>query len=385
MEDRRYKVKKTGRKREIETGEKRLKVIIAGGGTGGHLFPGIAVGNEFRNRNPGTDILFVTAGKELETQILEKAGFRQERLTVKGIKGKGILETLMALFKLPLSLFQSMAIIRRESPDIILGVGGYSSGPLCLAGRLMGIPVVIHEQNSYPGITNRLLSRIADRVFISFEESRQFFSAKKILLTGNPVRDLFKGGVKPPGAEKESLTIFVTGGSQGAVAINTLFIDALTAMKERGVFPEVIHHTGHVDYERIKREYESRGLKGLLTPFIDNMRDAYEQADIFIGRAGAGTIFELAAMGRPAILIPLPNSANNHQESNAMALVRSGGAVMLNQQGADGNMLAEKIMVFNNDRGLLLRMGESCKKQARPDAARDIVYEMCKLTGGNLN
>ncbi|MBN1905411.1 MAG: undecaprenyldiphospho-muramoylpentapeptide beta-N-acetylglucosaminyltransferase [Deltaproteobacteria bacterium] len=358
-------------------------MIIAGGGTGGHLFPGIAVGNEFRNRYPGTDILFVTAGKELETQILDRAGFRQECLTVKGIKGKGMLETLMALLKLPLSLFQSLAIIRRVSPDIILGVGGYSSGPLCLAGRLMGIPVVIHEQNSYPGVTNRLLSRIADRVFISFEESRHCFSSGTILLTGNPVRDLFKGGAKPLATEKGSLTIFVTGGSQGAVAVNTLFLDALTVMKDRGILPEVIHHTGHRDYERVQSEYIKRGLKGLITPFIDNMREAYEQADIFIGRAGAGTIFELAAMGRPSILIPLPGSANNHQESNAMALVRSGGAVMLNQQGADGNMLAEKIMGFNNDRGLLISMGDSCKKQARADAAREIVDEMCKLIGKN--
>jgi len=359
-------------------------VIIAGGGTGGHLFPGIAVGNEFRNRNPGTDILFVTAGKELETRILDKAGFRQECLNVKGIKGKGILETLIALFKLPGSLFQSMGIIRRVTPDIILGVGGYSSGPLCLAGRLMGIPVAIHEQNSYPGVTNRLLSRIADRVFISFEESRHYFPAGTIVLTGNPVRDIFKGGAKPVGGEKDTLTIFVTGGSQGAVAINTLFIDALTVMKDKGILPEVIHHTGYVDLERVKREYERRGLKGFITPFIDNMRDAYEQADIFIGRAGAGTIFELALMGRPSILIPLPGSANNHQESNAMALVRTGGAVMLNQQGADGNMLAEKIIGLNNDRGLLIKMGESCKRQARPDAARDIVDEMCTLIGGNL-
>jgi UDP-N-acetylglucosamine--N-acetylmuramyl-(pentapeptide) pyrophosphoryl-undecaprenol N-acetylglucosamine transferase len=370
---------------EKETGEKRLKVIIAGGGTGGHLFPGIAVGNEFRNRSQRTHILFVTAGKELETRILEKDGFMQESLTVKGIKGKGVKETLMALLKLPMSLFQSMGIIRRVSPDIILGVGGYSSGPLCLAGRLMGIPVVIHEQNSYPGITNRLLSRVADRVFISFEESRKHFSSGRIVLTGNPVRDVFKGGAKPLATDKDTLTIFVTGGSQGAVAVNTLFMDALNIMKDKGIMPEVIHHTGHLDYERVKNEYGRRGLNGLITPFIDDMRDAYERADIFIGRAGAGTIFELAAMGRPSILIPLPGSANNHQESNAMALVRAGGAVMMPQHELDGKKLAEKLMELKDDRGALIKMGLSSMELARVDAAKAIVDGMCNLTGGSLN
>jgi UDP-N-acetylglucosamine--N-acetylmuramyl-(pentapeptide) pyrophosphoryl-undecaprenol N-acetylglucosamine transferase len=360
-------------------------VIIAGGGTGGHLFPGIAVGNEFRNRNIRTDILFVTAGKELETRILEKAGFRQECLTVKGIKGKGLKESLMALVKLPLSLFQSMSIIRRISPDIILGVGGYSSGPLCLSGRLMGIPVVIHEQNSFPGLTNRLLSRIADRVFISFEESRRYFPSGTMVLTGNPVRDFFKEGAKPLAPEKDSLTIFVTGGSQGAVAVNTAFMDALTVMKDKGVMPEVIHHTGHLDYERVKNEYERRGLKGLITPFIDDMRGAYEGADIFIGRAGAGTIFELAAMGRPAILIPLPGSANNHQESNALALVRVGGAIMMSQHELDGIKLAEKLMELKDDRATLIKMGISSMEVARVDAAKAIADEMIKLTGESLN
>ncbi len=295
-----------------------------------------------------------------------------------------MLETLMALFKLPLSLFQSMSIIRRVSPDIILGVGGYSSGPLCLAGRLMGVPVVIHEQNSYPGLTNRLLSRVADRVFISFEESRRYFSSGTIVLTGNPVRDVFKGGAKPLATEKDTLTIFVTGGSQGAVAVNTLFMDALNIMKEQSVMTEVIHHTGHLDYERVKNEYERRGLKGLITPFIDNMRDAYEQADIFIGRAGAGTIFEVAAMGRAAILIPLPGSANNHQESNAMALVRAGGAVMMSQHELNGKKMAQKLMELKDDRAALIKMGLSSMEVARVDAAKAIVDEMCKLIGGSL-
>ncbi|MBN2419086.1 MAG: undecaprenyldiphospho-muramoylpentapeptide beta-N-acetylglucosaminyltransferase [Deltaproteobacteria bacterium] len=364
-----------------ETGEKKLSVIIAGGGTGGHLFPGIAVGNEFKRRCPDSSILFVTAGREIESQILDRAGFRQECLRVEGIKGKGIVKSLASLFKLPGSLFRSMGIIKRFSPDIILGVGGYSSGPLCLAGWLMRVPVVIHEQNSYPGLTNRLLSRVVDRIFISFEESRKYFPAGTLSLTGNPVRDVFTRGYESPRDEKDAFTIFVTGGSQGAVAVNSVFIEALSIMKERGVTPGVIHHAGRFDYERVLKEYNARGLKGEISAFLDNMPEAYKSADIFIGRAGAGTIFELAAMGRPAILIPLPTSANNHQVKNAMALVRAGGAEMLMQDEVDGKILAEKLTGFMNNRGLLGEMGKNSRKVAVPDSAKIIVDHMYKLTG----
>ncbi len=325
----------------------------------------------------------MTAGRELESQILKKAGFRQERLTVEGIKGKGLIKTLISVLKLPGSLFQSMRIIRKVSPDIILGVGGYSSGPLCLSGKLMGIPVVIHEQNSFPGLTNRMLSRVVDEVFISFEESREHFSARTINLTGNPVRDVFTRGAKPISPEKDEFTIFVTGGSQGAAAVNTVFIEALSIMKEKGIIPVVIHHTGHLDYERVKKEYDRRDLRGVITPFIDDMREAYETSDIFIGRAGAGTIFELAVMGRPAILIPLPNSANNHQVSNAISLVRSGGAIMMLQDGLEGEKLAEKLMELANNRSMLVNMGINSMKAAKPDAAKVIADEMCKLIGKN--
>jgi len=368
---------------EKETGEKRLSVIIAGGGTGGHLFPGIAIGHEFRDRYPNSDILFVTAGREIESQILEKAGFRQECISIEGIKGRGIVKSIVSLFKLPRSLLQSINIIKRLSPDIILGVGGYSSGPLCLSGKLMSVPVVIHEQNSYPGLTNRLLSRVVDRVFISFEESREYFPAGTIYMTGNPVRDDFARSSESSGEKKEGFTIFVTGGSQGAVAVNSIFMEALEIMNQKGMRPHIIHHTGQLDYERVVREYSKRGLKGEVSFFIENMVDAYGRADIFIGRAGAGTVFELAAMGRPAILVPLPNSANRHQESNAMALVKTGGAVMMIQSELDGEKLADKLIEFMNNRDLLEKMGENSRKAARVDATKVMVDQMFKLIGEN--
>ncbi len=339
--------------------------------------------NEFKDRFPGSDILFVTAGKEIESRILDKAGFRQECLTVEGIKGRGIIKSLVSLFKLPGSLFQSIGIIKRFSPDIILGVGGYSSGPLCLSGKFMRIPVVIHEQNSFPGLTNRLLSRVVDRIFISFKESEEHFPAGKCFMAGNPVREGFKKDKITLAGKKEDFTIFVTGGSQGAVAVNSVFIEALAIMKGRGLTPEVIHHAGQFDYERVMKEYKERGLKGGVSSFIDDMPEAYEKADIFIGRAGAGTIFELAAMGRPAILIPLPTSANNHQVSNAMALVKAGGAEMMMQGELDGEKLAEKLIEFMDNRDQLVNMGENSRKCARLDAAKVIADQMYKLTGKN--
>lgn len=364
-----------------ETGGEKLSVIIAGGGTGGHLFPGIAVGKEITKRFPGSDILFVTAGRELETRILERTGFRQESVMVEGIKGKGITGTLKSLAKLPLSLFQSLAVIKRVMPDIILGVGGYSSGPLCLSGWLSRVPVVIHEQNSYPGLTNRLLSRIADRVFISFEESRDCFPSGKLLLTGNPVRDEFTKGVITPPEKEHDFTIFITGGSQGAVAVNTVFLESLEIMYKKGVRPNVIHHTGQYDYDRIMKVYKEKGLDGELIPFIEDMVDTYNRADIFIGRAGAGTIFELAATGTPAVLIPLPNSANRHQESNAKALVNIGGAEMYIQDQLTGEVLADKLMEYMNNRGLLVNMSKNVRKAAKINAAEQIVDEMYRLIG----
>lgn len=362
---------------------KKLSIIIAGGGTGGHLFPGIAVGSELRNIYPNSDILFVTAGRKIESQILDKAGFRQKSIRVEGIKGRGIVKTLISLFKLPWSLIQSINIIRKVSPDIILGVGGYSSGPLCLSGKLMGVPVAIHEQNSYPGITNRLLSRVVDRIFISFEESREYFTTGTMSLTGNPVREDFIKGAESSHEKSEVFTIFVTGGSQGAVAVNSVFMDALEIINQRGLKPNVIHHAGQFDYERVAREYSERGLKGKVSSFIDDMARAYEKADIFIGRAGAGTIFELAAMGRASILVPLPNSANDHQKSNAMALVRTGGAVMMMQDELDGKKLAGKLIEFMNDRDMLKKMGIKSREIAMVDASKVIVDQMCKLINKN--
>jgi len=366
-------------KRTIKEGRDSVRVIIAGGGTGGHLFPGVAVGKEIIDRYPGSEILFVTAGRKMESNILTDAGFKQATISVEGIKGQGWGNKLKAILKLPYGLIQSINIIQSFSPDLVLGVGGYSAGPLCLAAWLMKIPGAIHEQNSFPGLTNRLLCRIVDIVFISFEESRAYLPSGLVFLTGNPIRKDFLEEKTEERKDEKRFTILVTGGSQGATAINETFLEALEILNNRGKDPLVIHHTGEKDFSRVVDEYQKKGLRGDIMLFIRDMPEAYRRADIFVGRAGAGTIFELAALGKPSILIPYPYAANMHQEANARVLVRAGGAEMLLQDDLSPMGLADLLMRYMEDRAALQKMGERARVVAKPDAAKAIVDHLEKM------
>ncbi|HDZ89889.1 MAG TPA: undecaprenyldiphospho-muramoylpentapeptide beta-N-acetylglucosaminyltransferase [Deltaproteobacteria bacterium] len=362
----------------------RFSLIIAGGGTGGHLFPGIAVAREVRRRFDRAEILFVTGRHPLASEIMSPmAGeFSTASIDVEGMKGRGWKKGMMVMMKLPTSVLQSMSVIRRFSPSFVLGVGGYSAGPLCVAARLLKIPTAIHEQNSFPGLTNRLLSRLVDRIFISFEESRPHFGKKMAVLTGNPVRrEFFLGLVEQPREEHE-FRVLVVGGSQGARAINEAFVEALNILKNRGKRIVVHHQTGRLDHTRVAREYRRRGLHGEVTAFITNMASAYESAHLVVARAGATTIFELAAAGRPSILIPYPHATNNHQEINARSMVRAGGAEMILQKDLNGEALARTLTKHMENRPALARMGRNAGKISRPDAAKIIVDQMLEMAVG---
>lgn len=353
--------------------------LIAGGGTGGHLFPGIAVAMELERRFDKPEIIFVVGHKRMESEILSRYGYRVMSINVEGLKGRGWRKGLAVLVKLPKSLIQSVSIIKGASPVFVLGMGGYSSGPICLMARVMGIPTAIHEQNSYPGLTNRLLSRFVDRAFISFEEARDHLKSDALFLTGNPVRDEFfsdRGGEHGNAGE---FTILVVGGSQGARAINDAFAEALSYMNSSGKYPGVIHQTGRVDYERVAKDYKKKGLDGELAPFIQDMDSAYNRAHVVVSRAGATTIFELAAMGKPSVLIPYPYAANQHQEMNARSLVRAGGARIVNQADLTGEGLARILMKYMDDRLALEEMGKAARKMARPDAAQVIVDRLMEI------
>jgi len=359
------------------------RVVIAGGGTGGHLFPGLAAAREILRRRPEAEILFVTGSRPMERHILERSGFRQAGIQVEGLMGRGWKKGAKVVLALPRSFFQARRVLRSFSPIAVLGVGGYSSGPVCVAARTLKIPTAVHEQNSFPGLTNRLLCRIVDRVFISFEESRSKFPSGRLVFTGNPVREELLQAEKPIRSEDKTLSVLVVGGSQGARAVNTAVAAALGMLKKQGRAVHVVHQTGNGDYERVLRLYTELGLRGVVTPFIDDMAGAYLGADLVVGRAGASTISELAALGKPSVLIPYPYAANNHQVTNARALSDAGGAVLLPQSELSGRSLAHALVRFDSDREALREMGERARGERHPAAARAIVNGLEEMASKN--
>lgn len=357
----------------MNTDKNEIRVIIAGGGTGGHLFPGIAVAKEFEKRYSAADIRFVIGRRKMESEMLSRLGYLQEAIQVKGIKGRSWREGLMVIFSLPYSLFQSFSILKRHSPHLVLGMGGYSAGPVCLAAKIMGIPTAIHEQNSFPGLTNRLLARIVDRVFISWPNSGEHLSGPTPRLTGNPVREELVAEAETYKSTTQGFTILVVGGSLGARAVNRAFTAALEILKTKGKTPNVIHQSGEADYDRVVQDYEERGIKGDIVPFIQDMGVAYGRADLVVSRAGATTVSELAALGKPSILVPYPFAANRHQEINAKMLVQEGGARMILEEDLSGEVLSGLIMKYMDDERALEKMGKCAARIGRRDCAKVIV------------
>jgi len=372
----------TGQKEDSDAGDSAdRRILIAGGGTGGHLFPGVAIAGEIRRRHKNSEILFVTGRKKIESDVLSRSGFHQVSIHVEGLKGRGLIKGMIVLLKMPYSLFQAISIIKKFSPHLVLGVGGYSAGPICLAARIMGIPTAIHEQNSFPGLTNRLLCRIVDRVFISFEESRVHFPGGSIHLTGNPIRqELFK--VKNHEKMNKKFTILIVGGSQGARAINQAFLGALKILKSKRKNPLIIHQTGEMDHPWVLEEYRKMGFEGEVTSFIHDMAKAYERADIVVSRAGATTVSELAALGKPSILIPYPYAANRHQDTNARILADIGGAEIIYQDDLSGEGLAVLLIKYMDDRKALEEMSKQVLRIGRRDATKVIADQIAVMMNG---
>jgi UDP-N-acetylglucosamine--N-acetylmuramyl-(pentapeptide) pyrophosphoryl-undecaprenol N-acetylglucosamine transferase len=362
-----------------EQTRKAVRVIIAGGGTGGHLFPGIAIARGLRSRCDEIAILFVLGKKRMESEIICRAGFEARTIDVEGILGKGVLSLAKALLKTLVSSMQSLAIVRDFKPHVIVGVGGYSSGPVCLVAWFLGIPTAIHEQNSFPGFTNRVLARFVKKVFISFEESRKYFKRGDLLLSGNPIRDELVHGKPSTREAHERFIILVMGGSQGARAINGAVVSALKELKKVGLFPLVIHQTGKNDFRHIRDDYHASGFDGDVREFIDDMATAYARADLVISRAGATTIAELAALGKPSILVPYPYAAHKHQEANARVLVARGGADMILERDLDGTSLAGKVRTYMQNRDELKKMSSRALKAGRPRAKEIIVEGLLEL------
>jgi UDP-N-acetylglucosamine--N-acetylmuramyl-(pentapeptide) pyrophosphoryl-undecaprenol N-acetylglucosamine transferase len=363
------------------TAPRPLRVLIAGGGTGGHLYPGIALADEIMATS-GSEVLFVGTARGLESKLVPEAGYPLELMEVSGLKRTGLGGLLRGLARLPRAFSRSRQVLRRFKPDLVVGVGGYVSGPLVFVAALTGYPTVIQEQNSRPGFTNRLLGRFVGRVFVAFSEARRSFSARKVRLLGNPVRRRFLDkAVTTPGrglGGADGETLLILGGSQGSHSVNELTSRMVEILRARKILPRVVHQTGAAEVDRMTLYYDALGLadKVEVRAFIDDMPALLAEAALVIARAGALTLAELAIMGCPAVLIPLPTAADDHQTLNALEFERAGAAVVVSQYETAATQLTDLVAGLLADPARRSGMAEAMRGLARPDATRDIVAEL---------
>lgn len=362
------------------------KMIVAGGGTGGHLFPGIALVEEVRRRNPDVEVLFVGTERGIESRVLPTLGERLEHLRVTPLKGRSLGGLLSSLWRLPSAGLQAASIVRRFKPDLVVGVGGYASGPVVAAAAAMRIPTAILEQNVHVGLTNRLLAPLVGRAYVSFPETHLPWVGKRMRSLGNPVRRSFvqaarRSEADPQGAEARSATLLVLGGSQGARCLNE---QVPAALAEAGVVGEglvVVHQTGEAMREAVQARYRELGIDARVVSFIDDMASAYANASLVIARAGATTVAEICAIGRPTVLIPYPYAADDHQARNAEALQAAGATIAIREEDVDPMRLGGEIRALVQDPARRASMSEAARRRGRPDAAAAIVDDLCEWLG----
>ena len=351
-----------------------MKIVVAGGGTGGHVFPALTVAQEFRNA--GHEVLMVGTAHGLEATLAPKRGFELALIDIHGFTGQSLSYRFGFCLLLVRSVWQSLRLLRRFRPDVVLGVGGYVSAPVLVAARVLGIPYVLHEQNAIPGAVNRLMGRWARCVCLSFPDESGIFG--RSVLTGNPVRGDIFACPEIPG-EPPALLVF--GGSQGARALNQAMVAALPLLETWRGRLRIRHQTGAADLETVRAGYRNAGWdEGNVVPFIDDMAGAYAEAQLVLCRAGATTLAELAGCGRPAVLVPFPFAAHDHQMKNARALEKRGAALVLPQAELAPERLAALIGELLEDQTRLRKMGAAIRALARPDAAQSIVRECLRCT-----
>jgi UDP-N-acetylglucosamine--N-acetylmuramyl-(pentapeptide) pyrophosphoryl-undecaprenol N-acetylglucosamine transferase len=364
------------------------RIVIAGGGTGGHLFPGITIAREFMTRNMKNSVLFVSTANPFERSTLARAGFPLRKIKVAGIKGKSRWQKLTSLLLIPVAVMQAVWILMTFKPALVVGVGSYAAGPVVLAAWLMRKRIVLHEQNILPGITNRVLARFANRIYVSFENTAGNFESRKVRITGNPVRHEIinqsaasSAGGYDQTADHRPLNVLITGGSQGAHSINMTMIGALPHLKVKEQL-DIVHQTGADDEAAVKNAYQDHGIRGTVRAFFDDMDQRYQQADLIICRAGATTVAEVTAIGKGVIFVPFPFAADNHQVLNARALEAAGAAEMIEQKDLTPEILADRIDRYQTDRQALTQMARKAGTFGKPQAARVIVDDMCELIEG---
>ncbi|TCO04953.1 undecaprenyldiphospho-muramoylpentapeptide beta-N-acetylglucosaminyltransferase [Natronoflexus pectinivorans] len=362
---------------------KQPHIIISGGGTGGHIFPAISIADAIKKQMPDCKILFVGAKGRMEMERVPAAGYEIVGLPVAGFQRRLTWKNITFFYKLAASMYQARKIVRQFKPQVVVGVGGYASGPVLRAASSAGIPTLIQEQNSFPGVTNRILAKKASAICVAYPGMERFFSADKIIFTGNPIRKQLLESVDTDaaydhfGLKKGVKTILVVGGSLGAGSINKGVMKRIEELREQPL--QLIWQTGKFYFEEIDAQMSGKNLPNVKAmAFVQRMDYAYSIADLVISRAGAGTISELALLGKPSLLVPSPNVSEDHQTKNAMALVEKDGAFLVKDSETESNLLPTAIELLNNP-SKLAELSGNIKLFAKPDAGEVIAGEVLKL------
>ncbi len=357
-------------------------MLIAGGGTGGHLYPGIALAREVKRRDPAAAIVFVGTAEGVEARVVPREGFPLELIRVAGLKGKSRVDLVRGFALLPLAALDAWRVLTRHRPDVVVGVGGFASGPVLMLAALRGYPTMLLEQNALPGITNRLLARVVRAAAVTFDQALRFFPGTGFV-SGNPVRPEFfheaKEADAPIDSPHHAARVLIFGGSQGAHAINVAMVEAATRLAAAGTHVAITHQTGERDVDLVRHAYRSAGLEARVEAFLYEMDREMRTADVVVCRAGATTLSELAAAGRPAILVPLPTATDDHQRKNAEVVAGIGGAEVIEERDLSADRLATSILAMTQDAPRRARMAVAIRTLAKPDAASRIADRAWQL------
>ena len=359
-----------------------VRIAISGGGTGGHIYPAIAIAREVLQLEPGARVIFIGGKGQRESTIVPKFGFDFVPILVEGFPRRLSLRLFKVAFKVPMGLVKSLIVLKRFSPRVVIGTGGYVCGPVLLGALILHIPILIQEQNAIPGITNRIMGRWADEIYIPFVAASRFFPPGRTTVTGNPIRPEIVAaseGREKLGLEKDKLTISFLGGSQGASSINAAAVGALERLVEFAPHLQVIHQTGESDFSTVKKAYDESPFVTVVRPYFDTIEDVYTATDLVVCRSGGMTVAEITACGLPAILIPYPFAAGDEQTYNAQVLEKNDAAVMIRDRQLTGERLADVLISLIQNRKRLSDMAEKSRSLGRPRAAREIAESALSL------
>ena len=360
-----------------------MRVLIAGGGTGGHLYPGIALARELQRRDPATQVSFVGTAQGIEARVVPREGFELDLIRVAGLKGKSRVERAIGFGLLPIAAIDALRVLAKRQPDVVVGVGGFASGPVLALAAVFGRPTMLLEQNALPGITNRLLARVVRAAAVNFEAALSYFP-RTGFVAGNPVRPEFF----PAGAEEanddsnrphDAARVLIFGGSQGAHAINVAMVEAAARLAASGIRLAITHQTGERDLDLVRGAYQRAGVAARVEAFIYEIDREMKAAQVVIARSGATTLAELAASGTPAILVPLPTSTDDHQRKNAAVVEQAGAAIVIDERALSAEALAAAITAVAGDPDRRRRMAAAARALARPDAAARIAQRVEQL------